>query len=209
LVTRRCLGPRPLSTPFSSRFNPSSLSCRLRDSAEFIHEVPENLVDHDGKGSLQRSNVRPGPGGRQTGDIVSKAKRSEIMKTVGQRDTVAERAVRGVLRENGVHYIQNHPRLPGRPDFANRTGGWAIFVHGCFWHGHLNCKKTKSGKTARVPLSNASFWSNKILENQRRDRRKAAQLRRIGIRVVTVWECELGTGMRLQRKLFRFLDLNP
>ena len=143
---------------------------------------------------------------KKSSDIVSRAKRSEMMRAVGQRDTAPERAVRTLLCELGAHYRKNHPSLPGRPDFANRTRGWAVFVHGCFWHGHSNCRKTKGGRRGRVPASNASFWATKIEDNRRRDRRKGRHLRALGLRVLTVWECELRDPSRLSKKLARFLD---
>ena len=141
------------------------------------------------------------------GDIVSKAKRSEMMRAVGQGGTAAERAVQAMLRELGARYRLNHPGLPGRPDFANRARGWAIFVHGCFWHGHRDCRKTKGGASGRVPATNAKWWSKKIEANRERDARKERSLRDLGVRVLTVWECELRQVEKLRRKLLRFLDL--
>lgn len=143
---------------------------------------------------------------KRAGDIVSKAKRSEMMRAVGQRNTRPEQAIREVLRGLGVHYRRNHGGLPGRPDFANRTRGWAIFVHGCFWHGHRNCKKTKGGRSGRVPGTNTEFWADKIEANRERDARKAAQLSDLGLRVLTIWECELRDRKALGWKLGRFLD---
>lgn len=140
-------------------------------------------------------------------DIVSTAKRSEMMRAVGQRGTAAERGVQAILRELGVHYRLNHPGLPGRPDFANRTRSWAIFVHGCFWHGHRDCQKTKGGSSGRVPATNAKWWAEKIDANRERDERKERALRDLGLRVLAVWECELRDREKLRRKLLRFLDL--
>ena len=139
-------------------------------------------------------------------DIVSKAKRSEMMRAVGQRDTSAERAVQNILRELGARYRLNHPGLPGRPDFANRTRNWAIFVHGCFWHGHRDCRKTKGGKSGRVPATNAAFWSAKIDANRERDARKERDLRNLGLDVLTIWECELREPEKVRRKMLGFLD---
>ena len=132
-----------------------------------------------------------------------------MMRAVGQRNTKPERAVRELLRDHGAHYRRNHPTLPGRPDFANRSRGWAIFVHGCFWHGHRDCKKTKGGRSGRVPATNAQYWSAKIEANRERDARKARQLRDLGLRVLTVWECELRDPATLDRKLGRFLAPQP
>jgi len=142
----------------------------------------------------------------RSSDIVSKAKRSEMMRAVGQRDTKPERAVREMLRGLGVHYRRNHSGLPGRPDLANRTRGWAIFVHGCFWHGHRDCRKTKGGRAGRVPASNSEFWTAKIGANRERDARNARQLKDLGLRVLIIWECELRGVETLGRKIRRFLE---
>lgn len=129
-----------------------------------------------------------------------------MMRAVGQRGTSAERAVGTLLRELGIRYRLNHPGLPGRPDFANRTGGWALFVHGCFWHGHRNCRKTKGGKGARLPKTNRAYWSEKIEANRERDRRKSLELVELGLGVLVVWECELRDPGPLRAKLEEFLD---
>jgi len=140
------------------------------------------------------------------GDIVSKAKRSEMMRAVRQRGTTAERAVQVVLRDLGARYRVNHAGLPGHPDFANRSRGWAIFVHGCFWHGHRHCRKTKGGARGRVPASNSAAWESKLEANRERDARKERALRDLGLRVLTIWECELRDSTKLQGKIARFLD---
>lgn len=75
--------------------------------------------------------------------------------------------------------------LPGTPDLVNRRRGWAVFVHGCYWHGHLGCKR------ATVPKRNAEFWTEKIAANRRRDEAKIAALRALGFEVFVVWECEI------------------
>lgn len=140
-------------------------------------------------------------------DIVSKAKRSEMMRAVGQRRTSAEGAVQTILRRLGARYRLNHAGLPGRPDFANRTRSWAVFVHGCFWHGHRNCAKTKGGSSGRIPATNTEWWAEKIDANRERDQRKERALRDLGLRVLIVWECELRDEAKLRRRLGRLLDL--
>jgi len=142
-------------------------------------------------------------------DIVSRAKRSEMMRSVGQRETEEERVVAAVLKELGERFRANIRSLPGSPDFGNRTRLWAIFVHGCFWHGHEHCRITKSNGKARIPVRNAAYWSDKIESNKRRDRSKATQLRRLGYRVLTVWGCRLRDRDRLKRVLRSFLDRDP
>ena len=137
------------------------------------------------------------------GDIVSPQTRSRMMAAVRQQDTRAELAVRGILHALGIRYRIRNRDLPGSPDVANRSSGWAIFVNGCFWHGHKNCTKTKSTKGARVPKTRADFWFGKLAANRRRDARHCRELRQMGYRVLIVWECDLfhaeGLGSRLRK----------
>ncbi len=140
-----------------------------------------------------------------SGDIVTAAIRSRMMSAVRQRGTSAEIEVRRLVREAGGSYRLNSRRLPGSPDLSNVSRGWAIFVHGCFWHGHRNCRKTKGGKGGRVPVTRRRFWAEKLEANRRRDAEKVAELRAAGLRVLTVWECELKNRARLLDRLVRFL----
>lgn len=139
------------------------------------------------------------------GDIVPAAIRSQMMCSVRQRGTSPEMEVRRLVREVGGSYRLNSRSLPGSPDLSNVSRGWAIFVHGCFWHGHRNCRKTKGGKDGRIPVTRRRFWEAKLEENRRRDARKVAELRAAGLRVLTVWECELKNRARLLDRLMRFL----
>lgn len=138
-------------------------------------------------------------------DIVSKEKRSRMMRSVRRSRTSIEESVAEILRTLGARSRRNHPSLPGHPDFANVSAGWAIFVHGCFWHGHTYCHKTKSGRKGRVPASNRAFWLTKLEANRERDRRKARQIRKLGIRVRVIWECELSNRERVEGMLRTFL----
>ena len=110
--------------------------------------------------------------------------RSRIMRAVGSRGTSLEMIVRAEIRQMGLRMRFNAPYLPGKPDIAIHSKKLAIFVHGCFWHGH-GCKRG-----ARVPKMNADYWTAKIARNRARDRRNAALLRKIGWTVVTIWECD-------------------
>ena len=134
------------------------------------------------------------------------SKRSQMMRAVRQKNTSAERLVRGILQKLGVRFRVNHPGLPGHPDFANRARGWAIFVHGCFWHGHRNCRKTRGGESGRVPATNSEWWSEKLRSNRERDARKELALRDAGLRVLTIWECELKDLSEVEARVRRFLD---
>jgi DNA mismatch endonuclease (patch repair protein) len=127
-------------------------------------------------------------------------RRRALMSRVRQRGTDAELAVATALRQLGVTYRLNVISLPGSPDFANRTGKWAIFVHGCFWHQHTGCKR------ATVPKTNTDFWHDKFLTNRGRDARAIRELRRLGYSVVVVWECEVANVDRLSQRLQRVAD---
>ena len=107
------------------------------------------------------------------------------MRAVRQTGTAAERVVRAWLRSQGVAYRIAPRMLPGRPDLANRRAGWALFVHGCFWHGHEGCRR------ATTPKRNAAFWTAKVASNRARDAAKEAALRALGLTVRVVWACEI------------------
>ncbi|MEM1303736.1 MAG: very short patch repair endonuclease [Planctomycetota bacterium] len=114
--------------------------------------------------------------------------RSRVMAAVKSRDTKPELLVASLLREAKIRYRRDVRRLPGRPDFLLVDAGIALFVHGCWWHGH-DCPRA-----TRVPKTNRDYWLAKIARNRRRDRRVARQLRERGYSVWTLWECRLKTG---------------
>ena len=127
---------------------------------------------------------------------------SARMRRVRQRDTAAEIVVRHWLWRRGVRYSTKNSDLPGSPDIANRRRKWAIFVHGCFWHGHAGCGR--SG----LPKRNTAAWREKIEANKRRDSGKEAALRGLGYRVVIVWECNaerLDADRKASRSLLMLL----
>lgn len=143
----------------------------------------------------------------QTADIVSPKTRSKMMRAVGREGTQAEKIVRGILTHFGVRYSLNNRALPGSPDISNQSKGWAIFVNGCFWHGHRNCSRLGSGRKERIPVSNRGYWSEKLQKNRERDARKIRQLRDRGLKVLLVWECELERPVKLRERIRNFLDL--
>ena len=121
------------------------------------------------------------------------------MSRVGGKDTAPELIVRKMVYGMGFRYRLYARDLPGRPDIVLRSRHKAIFVHGCFWHGHKNCK------LARTPKSNVSFWEAKIDGNRNRDRRVLRQLRRLGWSTLTVWQCQLRTPDRVEKRIHEFL----
>lgn len=134
------------------------------------------------------------------GGGVTTVARSKLMGRVRQAGTAAEEAVGVWLREHGLGYRRNVRGLPGRPDFANRRAGFAIFVHGCFWHRHPGCVRTTT------PTRNRAFWEEKFAANIARDAARLAELEATGLRTVIVWECEAKDRTALDTKLALLLD---
>jgi DNA mismatch endonuclease, patch repair protein len=123
-----------------------------------------------------------------TTDVFSPEKRSAVMRRIKGRDTGPELAVRRILRAAGIGYRLGGRGLPGRPDLVMKGRRVAVFVHGCFWHGH-DC-----ARGARKPKANADYWSAKIGRNRARDVAARQALEADGWRVVTVWECAMKTA---------------
>jgi DNA mismatch endonuclease (patch repair protein) len=134
-------------------------------------------------------------------DIYDKAKRSELMSCVKHARTVPEEKVAELLRTLKINYRRNVKSLPGQPDFVIRSSKTVIFVHGCFWHDHPNCR------LARRPKTNKKFWQQKAIDNKRRDRRKERLLRKQGWHIMTIWQCRLRKPNQVVRRLKRLLAL--
>ncbi len=127
-------------------------------------------------------------------DHCSKQKRSEIMSRVGQKNTKPELAVRKFLFSQGLRYRINVKKLPGSPDVVLPKYRAAIFVHGCFWHGH-------SCRAGHRPQSNTDYWLPKIEANIERDARKIAELEELGWRVFVIWQCEISSIVKRDARL--------
>lgn len=117
------------------------------------------------------------------------------MRAVKSTDTAPERAVRGMLRAFAPGYRLHRADLPGKPDIVYGRRRLAIFVHGCFWHGH-DC-----ARGARAPKTNAAYWSAKIARNRARDERTLTQLEAQGWRTLVIYECALGDRPALEQRL--------
>jgi DNA mismatch endonuclease (patch repair protein) len=128
-------------------------------------------------------------------DVFTPEKRSAVMRRVKGRDTGPEKTVRRLLTALGARYRLHRKDLPGKPDIVMPGRRLALFVHGCFWHGH-DC-----ARGARVPKQNRDYWLGKVGRNRERDEASTAALVAAGWRVEVVWECELkdeaGLGERL------------
>lgn len=118
-------------------------------------------------------------------DIVSPSKRSQMMSGIRGKGTRPEMRVRQVLHAAGYRFRLHRKDLPGSPDVVLPRHRLAIFVHGCFWHGHQGCK------LAKMPSTRTEFWTQKLQGNARRDTAAVAGLQAVGWRVLVVWECFL------------------
>lgn len=117
-------------------------------------------------------------------DVVDKATRRRIMSGIRNKDTGIELSVRKALFAKGFRYRLNQKGLPGKPDIVLSRYEAAIFIHGCFWHGH-DCV------FFRLPATNRQFWQLKIEGNRSRDAHNYEALTKMGWRVAVVWECAL------------------
>lgn len=123
-------------------------------------------------------------------DKLTKEQRHRNMAAIHGKDTKPEMLVRKFLFSRGFRFRLNHPRLPGHPDLVLRKYRTVIFVNGCFWHGHDNCKYF------RLPRTNVEFWKNKIERNKKRDHEEQIRLAAMGWHCITVWECQLKPQLR-------------
>ena len=132
-------------------------------------------------------------------DVFTPEKRSAVMRRVKARDTGPEKTVRRLLTRLGARYRLHRKDLPGHPDVVMPGRRLALFVHGCFWHGH-DC-----ARGSRVPKQNRDYWQAKVGRNRARDEASEAALREQGWRVETIWECEMKDEAALEARLKRLL----
>jgi len=135
-------------------------------------------------------------------DVHSKATRSYNMSRIRSRDTTPEKLVRSLVHKMGMRFRLFRPDLPGKPDLYLPRHQTVILIHGCFWH----CHGCKVGGKAQ-PKSNTSYWSQKLHRNKERDRENIKALKRLGLRVVIVWECWTRNPVTLENKLHRLLGV--
>lgn len=119
-------------------------------------------------------------------DRITKEQRSKNMSQIRSKDTSIELKVRKYLFSLGYRYRVNYKELPGKPDIVFTKKKIAIFIHGCYWHGH-NC----NSRYAHISKSNTNYWNTKIQRNQERDKRNIEQLEKDGWKVIVLWECEI------------------
>lgn len=124
-------------------------------------------------------------------DIVSSEKRSQMMAGIKGKNTRPELLIRSLLHKSGLRYKLHENTLPGKPDMVFPKYRAAIFIHGCFWHGH-DCHLFK------IPSTNREFWLTKINGNRERDQRDIEKLTALGWRIMIIWECAVKGKTRLE-----------
>lgn len=121
--------------------------------------------------------------------------RSYNMSRIRSKDTKPEELVRKYLFKHGLRYRKNDKRYPGKPDIVLPKYKTIIFIHGCFWHQHLNCK------AATIPETNYDYWKKKLEANISRDEKVKTELEEAGWKVIVVWECEISNKKRQEIRL--------
>jgi len=127
--------------------------------------------------------------------------RSIIMRNIRSTSTNPERSVIRLAKIIRPYFQVNSLRLPGKPDIAFFKLKRAIFVHGCFWHQHIVCKRSN------MPKSNLLYWGPKLARNVQRDREVKAELHRMGWRTLTIWECQCYNTALVKKRLIKFLSI--
>lgn len=130
-------------------------------------------------------------------DVFDPEQRSAVMRAVKSRDTAPEMKVRRAAHALGLRFRLNRADLPGKPDLVFPAKRTALFVHGCFWHGH-DCPRG-----ARMPQNNRDYWQAKISRNMARDKASLAALKKLGWTPRVIWECQTRDEAALVRLITR------
>jgi DNA mismatch endonuclease, patch repair protein len=133
-------------------------------------------------------------------DVFTPEKRSEIMSRIRSTNTKPELIVRRCLHSMGYRFRLHRRDLPGKPDIVLPKHNTVILVNGCFWHGHTGCKTP-----CRIPATNTEFWTEKITRNKARDIKNRRDLRKLGWKVITIWECWTKDTDKLMQRLEKML----
>ena len=121
------------------------------------------------------------------------------LSKVKSNDTKPEKLVRKFLWDNSIRYRKNYKKWPGKPDIAFPGKKKVIFIHGCYWHRHKNCK------FSYTPKSNQEFWEKKFVKNLERDIKNQKSLYEMQISFIIIWECELKNKSKWEKKVMDFV----
>lgn len=132
-------------------------------------------------------------------DNLSSKQRSYCMSHIQAKDTKPEKIVRSIVHRMGYRYSLHKKKLPGHPDIVLSCHRKIIFVHGCFWHMH----KCRFGKV--VPKTNNKYWQTKRQGNVERDKKNIKELKKLGWKVLIIWECQAREPEKLSKRIREFL----
>ena len=133
-------------------------------------------------------------------DLSSKEHRSWNMSRIRSKDTAPELIVRQALHSMGYRFRLHNKNLPGCPDITMSRLKALVLVHGCFWHRHKNCSR------CTIPTANQEFWLEKFQRTIKRDKKNLYSLRKLGWKVLVVWECQTKDKKKLENKLHKFMS---
>jgi DNA mismatch endonuclease (patch repair protein) len=131
---------------------------------------------------------------------ISAETRSKMMRSVRSKDTKPEMLIRTYLHRLGFRYRLHSKKLPGSPDLVFKSKKKVIFVHGCFWHQHMDCRH------GHAPKSRLDYWLPKLRHNIDRDRNAVEELDRMGWSSLIIWECELDNLREIGERAVEFLN---
>jgi len=133
-------------------------------------------------------------------DVLTKKQRSYNMSRIHCKNTSPEMIVRSIVHRLGYRYSLHRSDLPGKPDLVLVKHKKIIFVHGCYWHRH-NCR---FGRV--MPSTRRKFWQRKLDGNRGRDKKNISALKKLGWKVLVVWECQLKNQKKITNKIIHFLE---
>lgn len=132
-------------------------------------------------------------------DNMTKEQRTLCMSRIRSKNTKPELIVRKALSKIGIRYRLHNSKLPGKPDIIIPKNKTIVFINGCFWHQHKNCKKQA------VPKSNKDYWDKKLKRNMEKQKRDIKALKAIGWKVHIIWECQTADEKKLTAKITKIL----
>tara|TARA_Y100001958_G_C21108779_1_gene456399 strand:+ start:142 stop:555 length:414 start_codon:yes stop_codon:yes gene_type:complete len=132
-------------------------------------------------------------------DIHSSRIRSKNMAAIKSKNTKPEIIVRSHLYSLGFRYRIHNKSLPGKPDISNKKKKIAIFINGCFWHSHKDCKY------AVIPKTRTEWWKKKLDDNKKRDQRNLKKLKSMKWNILVLWECEI-KNKKFEKKILEFIS---
>ncbi len=133
-------------------------------------------------------------------DNLTKKQRSLCMSNIRSKNTKPEMLVRKALTAEGIHYRLHNSMLPGKPDIIIPKLDKTIFINGCFWHQHKNCKYKS------MPKTNYNYWKSKLERNSNKQTTDINKLKNMGWKVCIVWECQTKTSATLNKALSKIIN---